>query len=106
MKIKVKMKKIFLILIYSIFSSWVLADSKMKLGLDVYNSKGMCGSCHALKAAESLGKIGPDLDQLKPQISQIVYTVLNGIGVMPGFKDMLTMEEIDAVAYYVYKTTN
>ncbi len=78
----------------------------MELGLEVYNNKGMCGSCHALKAAESLGKIGPDLDQLKPKISQIVYTVLNGIGVMPGFKDMLTMEEIDAVAYYVYNSTN
>ena len=78
----------------------------MELGLDIYNNKGMCSSCHTLKAAESVGKLGPNLDQLKPQISQIVYTVLNGIGVMPSFKDMLTTEEIDAVAYYVYNSTN
>jgi len=44
------------------------ADSeKMVLGLEVFNNKAMCGTCHVLKAAGSTGDIGPDLDSLKPR---------------------------------------
>ena len=78
----------------------------MELGLEVYNNKAMRGICHALQAAESVGEIGPNLDQLKPQIPRIIYTVTNGIGVMPAFESILTFEEIEAVAYYVFNSTN
>ena len=94
MIINIKMKKIFLILIYLIFPCSVLADSKMELGLDIYNNKGMCSSCHTLKAAESVGKLGPNLDQLKPQLPQIVMAVTNGVGVMPAWDGILSSEEI------------
>ena len=88
------------------FTSSVFADSKMELGLDVYNNKAMCGTCHVLKAANSEGQIGPNLDMLKPQMSQIILAVTNGIGVMPGWDGILTTEEIEAVAYYVFTSTN
>ena len=78
----------------------------MELGLDVYNNKAQCGTCHTLKAADSSGGIGPNLDQLKPQISQIVMAVTNGIGVMPSWEGILTLDEIEAVAYYVFNSTN
>jgi len=100
------MKKIVLILAALILTTTVLADDKMKLGLDVYNNKAMCGTCHTLQAAESFGEIGPNLDMLKPQISQIVNAVTNGIGVMPPWGDILTPEEIESVAYFVFKSTN
>jgi len=100
------MKKIFLILICLFFSSSAFADSKMELGLEVFNNKAQCGMCHTLQAAGSEGQIGTNLDQLKPQIPQIISTVTNGIGVMPAFEGMLTMKEIDAVAYYVFESTN
>jgi len=100
------MKRILLILVTLILTTTVLADDKMKLGLDVYNNKAMCGTCHTLQAAESFGEIGPNLDMLKPQISQIVNAVTNGIGVMPPWGDILTLEEIEAVAYFVFKNTN
>jgi len=80
--------------------------AKMELGLEIFNSKAQCGMCHTLQAAESEGQIGTNLDQLKPQIPQIISTVTNGIGVMPAFEGMLTMKEIDAVAYYVFESTN
>jgi mono/diheme cytochrome c family protein len=32
--------------------------------------------------------------------------VTNGNGVMPAFEGMLSSEEIDAVAYYVFESTN
>ncbi len=51
-------------------------------------------------------KIGPNLDMLKPRLEQVVNAVTNGIGVMPPWEDILTPEEIEAVAYFVFKSTN
>ena len=98
-------KKILLIF-FLIFSSSVFADDKMVLGLEVYNDKAQCGACHTLQAAGSEEKIGPNLDQLKPSIPQIIYAVTNGIGVMQAWEGILTDEEIEAVAYYVFNSTN
>ena len=100
------MKKIILIVLIILFNKNVFAEEKMKLGLEVYKNKAMCGTCHTLKAAESIGDIGPNLDMLKPQIPQIIYSVTNGIGVMPPWSGILTTEEIEAVAYYVFTSTN
>ena len=80
------------------------ADSeKMVLGLEVFNNKAMCGTCHVLKAAGATGDIGPDLDSLKPSEAQVRGVVIEGLGVMPAFGEegLLTSEEIDAVSYYV-----
>ena len=100
------MKKILFIFILFFLKDNTFADDKMKLGLDVYNNKAMCGTCHALQAAGSEGNIGPNLDQLKAQMDQIIYVVTNGIGVMPPWEGILTKEEIEAVSYYVFKSTN
>ena len=78
----------------------------MELGLEVYKNKAMCGTCHVLKASESMGDIGPNLDELKPSMDRIIYTVTNGIGVMQAWEGILTKEEIEAVAYYVFSNTN
>ena len=96
--------KILLISLLLVFSNSVLADPKMDLGLDAYNNKAQCGVCHTLQAAESKGQIGPNLDQLKPQIPQIIFAVTNGIGVMQSWEGILTYEEIEAVAYYVFNS--
>ena len=100
------MKKILFILFIFFLKNNVIADEKMKLGLDVYNNKAMCGTCHVLQAAGSEGDIGPNLDQLKPTMDQIIYVVVNGIGVMPPWEGILTKEEIEAVAYYVFTSTS
>ena len=97
--------KILLISLLLVFSNSVLADPKMDLGLDVYNNKAQCGVCHTLQAAGSKGLIGPNLDQLKPQIPQIIFAVTNGIGAMQSWEGILTYEEIEAVAYYVFNST-
>ena len=101
-----KEKRIMLFVLFLIFSSSVFADDKMDLGLEVYNNKAQCGVCHVLQAAGSDGQIGPNLDLLKTPEERIIYTVVNGIGVMPAFEDTLTMEEIESVAYYVFNSTN
>ena len=101
------MKKILLVLICLIFSSgFSFADPKMDLGLEVYNNKAQCGVCHTLQAVGSEGQIGPNLDMLKPQIPQTIVAVTNGVGVMQAWEGILTDEEIEAVAYYIFNSIN
>ena len=100
------MKKITLSLFLILLCRAVFADDKMALGLDVYNNKAQCGVCHTLQAAGSEGQIGPNLDQLKPSLDGIIYAVTNGIAVMQAWEGILTYEEIEAVAYYVFNGAN
>tara|TARA_B110000881_G_scaffold200898_1_gene199578 strand:+ start:454 stop:759 length:306 start_codon:yes stop_codon:yes gene_type:complete len=100
------MKETLIIFILFFFTINSYADDKMILGLEVYNNKAQCGVCHSLQAAESEGQIGPNLDMLKPKMIQIVSAVTNGIGVMPPWEGILTEEEIEAVAYYVFNSTS
>jgi cytochrome c551 len=37
-----------------------------------------CGVCHTLAAANAVGKVGPNLDILKPAQSTILNTIANG----------------------------
>ena len=60
-----------------------------------------CGSCHTLAAAATTGKIGPNLDQLKPSEAIVQHQVEVGGGVMPAFKGTLTAQQIAAVAKFV-----
>ena len=98
-------KKIFISVLF-FFQKISFADEKMILGLDIYNNKAACGTCHTLQTAESSGDIRPNPDMLKPGIEQIINAVTNGIGVMPPWEDVLTPKEIEAVAYYVFTSTS
>ena len=37
-----------------------------------------CGVCHTLAGANAIGKVGPDLDILKPAESVVIHTINNG----------------------------
>ena len=100
------MKKFLFIFFIIFFNSKTFADDKMILGLEVYNNKAQCGVCHTLKAAGSSGDIGPNLDQLKLSMNRIIHSVTNGIGGMQAWEGILTPEEIEAVAYYVFNNTS
>jgi mono/diheme cytochrome c family protein len=69
-------------------------------GQDVFSSAG-CANCHTLKAAGADGRVGPDLDQLKPPATAVERQVTNGGGGMPAFKGTLSAAQIKAVADYV-----
>jgi sulfite dehydrogenase len=63
-----------------------------------------CAMCHTLADAGAAGKVGPSLDDLKPDVERVKAAIENGIGVMPPYEDM-TAEQIAAVASYVAKAT-
>jgi mono/diheme cytochrome c family protein len=37
-----------------------------------------CGVCHTLAAANAVGKVGPNLDQIRPPASLVLHTINNG----------------------------
>jgi mono/diheme cytochrome c family protein len=63
--------------------------------------KDNCSSCHTLAAAGASGKVGPDLDQLRPGPELVTTQVNNGGGAMPAFKGKLTDDQIKQIADYV-----
>lgn len=60
-----------------------------------------CATCHALRAADATGNIGPDLDALKPDAARVRNAVQNGFENMPAFGHALNAAQIDALAQYV-----
>jgi len=98
---------IFLILlIFITFSQNLDADEVLDLGKNIFLEKGNCATCHTLSDAGSNGDIGPNLNDIKPDVSRVALAVTNGIGVMPAYEGILTPEEIEAVAIYVSEKSN
>ena len=79
----------------------VNADELFNKGKEVFLEAGNCAACHTLSDAGSIGDIGPNLNQIRPQVQTILMAVRNGIGVMPAMEGILSDEEIEAVAHYV-----
>ena len=69
-------------------------------GAQVFATAG-CGGCHTLAAAGAAGKVGPNLDALRPSLNQVIAMVTAGGGVMPAFGGRLTSTQIRDVAAYV-----
>ena len=58
-----------------------------------------CGGCHTLADADTSGKVGPDLDDVKPTAAQVVQAIETGPGQMPD--GLLQGAEAQEVADYV-----
>lgn len=89
-------------------------NASEKTGRELFGEH--CGVCHTLSAANAVGKVGPNLDTLKPAQSVILHTLANGClpnapassaesclgqGVMPA--DVVTGREATDVAMFVAK---
>ena len=84
----------------------VKADDLPDIGKKIFLGDGNCATCHTLQDANSNGYIGPNLDEVKPDIMRVIYAVTNGIGSMPAYEGILSAKEIKAVATYVAESTN
>lgn len=62
-----------------------------------------CGSCHTFSAAGINGTVGPNLDQTQKQRAAIEQQIANGGGSMPPFKDVLSKQQIRALAEFILK---
>lgn len=72
-------------------------------GRTIFNetAQPQCALCHVLADAEAEGKVGPNLDELQPDMDQVRAAVTSGVGVMPAFEGTLSEEEIETVSTYV-----
>ena len=63
----------------------------------------ICQQCHTLAASDAVGRVGPNLDQLKPPKALVLDAVLNGrqrgAGTMPA--GLYTGKDAEDVASYV-----
>ncbi len=75
----------------------------LELGREVFLelAQPSCSICHTLAEAEASGTIAPNLDRLQPTMEQVADAVTSGPGIMPEYGDLLSAEEIEAVAHYV-----
>ncbi len=89
------------LLFFNLFFLPVKSDPIFEMGKTIFLEQGNCATCHTLADAKSNGKIGPNLNQIKPDIARVINTVTNGIGVMPPYEGVLSTQEIKAVAHYV-----
>ncbi len=102
-----KIKKFLLILLIPVIFNIQISladDAKMIKGLEIFNETAACAACHVLKAANSEGNIGPNLDTVEGlNYDSVMDIVTHGLGVMPAFgeDEILTKEEIDIVSFYV-----
>ena len=54
----------------------ITLTSGEKSGRIVFGQR--CGVCHTLAAANAVGKVGPNLDALRPPASLVLHTINNG----------------------------
>lgn len=75
-------------------------------GKNIFLNKAYCASCHSLADAGSVGNIGPNLNEIKPDYIRILNAVTIGIGTMQAYQGILTDKEIESVVHYVFESTN
>ena len=64
-----------------------------------------CAGCHTLAAARASGTVGPNLDEARPPLEEVVEVVTKGRGAMPPFGGRLSDEQIQNVAQFVAENT-
>ena len=99
-KLFINFSSVLLLLIFSLIIN-ANADELFNKGKEIFLEAGNCATCHTLSDAGSNAMIGPNLNEIRPDVSRILMAVKNGIGVMPAMEGILSNEEIEAVAHYV-----
>lgn len=88
-------------------SSPVTLSARAQDGRAVFleHTQPACGACHVLSDAGATGRVGPNLDVLRPDEARVRLAVGQGVGAMPAFGAQLSEVEIDALAAYIAEVT-
>lgn len=80
---------------------------KMALGKKLFSQAAApaCALCHTLRDAGSQGAVGPNLDELRPDVARVANALRNGLGNMPAYKATLSEAQIEALALYVSRAS-
>ena len=82
-------------------------DAGHERGRDIFleGAEPPCAICHRLADAGAEGTIGPSLDELRPTEERVMAALRSGPGAMPDYSEILSDEEMEAVAEYVASVT-
>ena len=80
-------------LVFLFFTNISHAEDLINIGEDIFYNKEACVNCHILNAADGGN------NQLSKE--HVINIVTNGYGVMPAYKNILSQNEIEAVAIFV-----
>jgi len=95
---------IFIIIIF--LPQNIKADDLFNQGKIIFVGDGNCATCHSLDDANSNGKVGPNLNEIKPDISRVLMAVTNGIGVMPAYQGSCPMKRLKQLQRMLFESTN
>ena len=72
-----------------------------------------CSGCHTLKAARASGRVGPNLDEMKPSYARVVKQVTNprlppglDLSMLTFFPGTFTESDIRDIAAFVFMSTH
>ncbi len=84
-----------------------LPPSELEEGRTLFTkvSSPSCGTCHTLEDAQAVGKVGPNLNQLKPSAARVHRAIKNGVGAMPSYEGRLTESQLKTLSTYVEHVT-
>ena len=101
-----KLSFFFLTIFVTLFFTQLKGDEIFNIGKEIFLNSGNCAACHSLKDAGSNTMVGPNLNDIRPDIGRVKNAVINGVGVMPAYQGVLSDKEINAVSYYVSESVN
>ena len=77
--------------------------ANLAAGKTVFSLTG-CGTCHVFAAGGGVGTVGPNLDASKMSVAGIVGIVTKGKGTMPPQAGILSTQQIQDVANFVFSS--
>jgi len=85
----------------------VPAAAQLERGKVLFKSAAVpaCAICHTLQDAGTTGAIGPNLDELKPDMERVLKVLKSGLGAMPSYAATMSEDDMKAVAAYVMHAT-
>jgi mono/diheme cytochrome c family protein len=108
-------------LVVAVATAALIRGTSTKVGSDSVRGKtlfkGYCSSCHTLKAAGSTARFGPNLDNMRPSVAQVIHQVTTGgtggAGLPPSARltfgpgiHTFTKSDIRDIAAFVYLSTH
>ena len=76
-----------------------LTEEEMKFASKKY--KAYCAACHGIYGDLQING-APNLGKLKTSLNEKIEVTKNGKGLMPPFKELLKLNEIELIAKYIF----
>ena len=67
-----KLKLVILVLLNFLIFNHSFSEEMFNLGKEIFLNSGNCATCHSLKDAGSVANVGPNLNEIRPDIGRVI----------------------------------